>query len=173
MAKISLLTSLLVFWTVGLMAQAEEKGNYYNEQYQYSFEYPLSWELEENEETGTVSLFLPLKENERVYKQLQISIASWEEGSLGEFVEIAFAEEEMRKLYPDLEITNLQVDKTKEQDAYAFKMSYENNGQKTTTLCYLEKNEDRIYIIFAATPQEEETLYIEQYMEVINSLLVW
>ena len=71
---------------LGLQAQNEESADYYNEIQQYTLMYPSSWEIEEDEENETTTFYVPLKKGENIYKQLQISVARWEDGDLYEFL---------------------------------------------------------------------------------------
>lgn len=156
-----------------LSAQTEEFLNYYNEAGQYSLDYPKSWEVEETDEEGTVSLYAPSEENELVYKHLQVSIAQWDEGSLEEFVAAAFSEAEMRKVYPDIEIRDAGISELNGTDIHSFEMSYTLNEEKVITLCYFEKKESRVYIILAASPEREYALYKDSFLKIVRSLHIW
>ena len=52
-------------------------------------------------------------------------------------------------------------------------MHYSIDDRKVVMLCYLKQNYDRVYIILAASPQDEYNTYKEQFMGVINSLNIW
>ncbi len=156
-----------------LAAQKEESLNYYNETGQYSLDYPVSWELEETGEDGTVSLYAPSEGNELVYKHLQVSVAQWEEGNLEDFVSAAFSETEMRKVYSDIEIRDSGIKKQNGSDIHSFEMNYTLNGEKVITLCYFEKKGSRIYIILAASPEREYALYKDYFLRIIRSLQIW
>lgn len=155
------------------MAQAKQMSNYQNDTFGYSFDYPSGWEIEENLESGTTTLYVPLAKGETIYKQLQISVAQWEEGTLQEFVDVSFAEGVWRKLYPDFTISDLGETENSEENTRSFEMHYSIDDRKVVMLCYLKQNYDRVYIILAASPQDEYNTYKEQFMGVINSLNIW
>ncbi|MEE0983365.1 MAG: hypothetical protein U0L38_04875 [Bacteroidales bacterium] len=167
-----LLSVIMVLSLFGLQAQNEETANYYNEVQQYSLIYPSFWEVEEDEENETTTLYVPLKKGENIYKQLQISVARWEDGDLYEFLEQTFSESEMTNLYPDITILDLGEDETKENQNHCFEMSYMMGEEKVTVLYYLEKKEDLIYLILASSPQSEYAAYKKQYLRIIDSLRI-
>lgn len=157
---------------LGLQAQNEETANYYNEVQQYSLIYPSFWEVEEDEENETTTFYVPLKKGENIYKQLQISVARWEDGDLDEFLEKTFSEDELANLYSDITILDLGEDETKDNQNHCFEMSYMMGEEKVTVLYYLEKKEDLIYLILASSPQSEYAAYKKQYLRIIDSLRI-
>lgn len=167
-----LLSVIMVLSFFGLQAQNEETANYYNEVQQYSLIYPSFWEVEEDEENETTTLYVPLKKGENIYKQLQISVARWEDGDLDEFLEKTFSEDELANLYSDITILDLGEDETKENQNHCFEMTYTANEEEITVLYYLEKKEDLIYLILASSPQSEYATYKKQYLRIIDSLRI-
>ncbi len=173
MVRSSLLLAVLVALSSAAAAQNGQTINYYDQENRYSIDYPAAWELEKNEENGTVSLYVPLEEGETVYKQLQISVAQWEEGTLAEFVEATDLQSNLTEFYPGLVVEDLGIERDREAETHSFMMTYSLGEKKAKALCYLEKKEDRIYIIFAAFPQERDDVYEGQFVKVIESLRVW
>lgn len=169
----SLLLAVLVALSSAAAAQNGQTINYYDRENRYSIDYPASWGLEKNEENATVSLYVPLEEGETVYKQLQISVAQWEEGTLAEFVKATDLQSNLTEFYPGLVVEDLGIGRSGETEAHSFMMTYSVGERKAKALCHLEKNEDRIYIIFATFPQEKDDIYQEQFVKVIESLRVW
>ena len=156
-----------------IMAQTEQVSNYQNDTFGYSFDYPSEWEIEENLESGTTTLYVPLAKGETIYKQLQISVAQWEEGTLQEFIDVSFAEGVWRKLYPDFTSSDLEEAENSQENTRSFEMHYSIDEKKVVMLCCLKQNYDRVYIILAASPQDEYNTYKEQFTRVINSLNIW
>lgn len=167
-----LLSVIMVLSFFGLQAQNEETANYYNEVQQYSLIYPSSWEIEEDEENETTTLYVPLKKGENIYKQLQISVARWEDGDLDEFLEKTFSEDELANLYSDITILDLGEDETKDNQNHSFEMTYTANEEEIAVLYYLEKKEDLIYLILASSPRSEYAEYKKQYLRIIDSLRI-
>lgn len=167
-----LLSVIMVLSFFGLQAQNEETANYYNEVQQYSLIYPSFWEVEEDEENETTTLYVPLKKGENIYKQLQISVARWEDGDLDEFLEKTFSEDELANLYSDITILDLGEDETKDNQNHSFEMTYTANEEEIAVLYYLEKKEDLIYLILASSPQSEYAAYKKQYLKIIDSLRI-
>lgn len=157
---------------LGLQAQNEESADYYNEIQQYTLMYPSSWEIEEDEKNETTTFYVPLKKGENIYKQLQISVARWEDGDLDEFLEKTFSEDELANLYSDITILDLGEDETKDNQNHSFEMSYMMGEEKVTVLYYLEKKDDLIYLILASSPQSEYATYKKQYLRIIDSLRI-
>lgn len=172
MKKALFLSFIMVFACLLLQAQEEEQATYFNEIYQYSLSYPKSWEGEENEENGTATFYVPLQEGETVYKQLQISVARWEEGDLNDFLQATFIEDDLRKLFPDITIRDLGGFNSTDKETHSFELNYTMNEEKITTLYYMQKTADIVCIILAESPQNEYAVYKEKYLEIINSLII-
>ena len=58
---------------------------YHNLDFGYSIQYPSTWELEEDQDNQSVTIF-EQEENSDILKHIQISVARWEDGDLAEFI---------------------------------------------------------------------------------------
>ena len=147
MIKRLFLLFIICFITCTL--QAQENAIYHNIANGYSIQYPNSWEIEDDQDNETVSIY---KQNQTsdIQTHIQISVALWEDGSLEEFVK-AINLEDMKDLYTDFAI----IEHNQEQYECMYEVSYLLNDVKVNSIFYFLKIEDQIFIFLAMAEDSE------------------
>ena len=138
---------------------------YHNLDFGYSIQYPNTWELEEDQDNQSVTIF-EQEENSDILKHIQISVARWEDGDLAEFVNSVNLKD-LENLYPDFKINN----HLQEQTTCMYELSYTLNDVKVNTIFYFIKEEDNIYIFMAmAEDSDNYENDKETFMNIIESI---
>lgn len=137
---------------------------YHNLEFGYSIQYPNSWELEEDQDNQSVTIF-EQEEDADILKHLQISVARWEDGDLAEFIKSVNIED-LENLYSDFKI----IHRNQEEATCIYELSYTLNDVKTNSIFYFIKEEDNIYIIMAMTDATNYESDKETFMNIIESI---
>lgn len=122
---------------------SQENVVYHNIENGYSIQYPKSWEIEDDQDNETVSIY-KYNQNSLIQTHIQISVARWEDGNLSEFIG-AIHLEDMKDLYEDFTIKNT----LNEDEKCMYELSYILNEVKVNSIFYFQKENDNIYIFLA------------------------
>lgn len=143
----------------------QENAIYHNLDNGYSVQYPNGWELEEDQENETITIYKN-NQNSLIHTHLQISSALWEDGSLEEFVK-AINLEDMKDLYSDFAI----IEHNQEQDECMYEVTYLLNDVKVNSIFSFLKIEDQIFI-FLAMAQDDENYELDKevFINIIESI---
>ena len=143
----------------------QENAIYHNLDNGYSVQYPNGWELEEDQENGTITIYKN-NQNSLIHTHLQISRALWEDGSLEEFVK-AINLKDMKDLYADFSV----IEHSQEQYKCMYEVSYLLNEVKANSILYFLKIEDQIFI-FLAMAQDDENYELDKevFINIIESI---
>lgn len=163
MIKRLFLLFIICFITCTL--QAQENAIYHNIANGYSIQYPNSWEIEDDQDNETVSIY---KQNQTsdIQTHIQISVALWENGSLDEFVS-AINLEGMKDLYADFSIK----ERYQEENKCMYEVSYILNDVRVNSIFYFLHIEEQMYIFLAmAEDNKEYELDKEVFINIIESI---
>jgi hypothetical protein len=156
---------LLVICFICNTLNCQENAVYHNLDNGYSIQYPNGWELEEDQDNGTITIY---KNNQSslIQTHLQISRALWEDGSLDEFVR-AIHLEDMKDLYTDFSIK----EQSKEEDKYMCEVSYLLNEVKVNSIFSFLKIDEQIFIFLAMAEDDKNyELDKEIFINIIDSI---
>ena len=167
--NLKMIRRLLVVLTMSILcplvySQETNPLIYHNLDFGYSIQYPSTWELEEDQENQSVTIF-EQEENSDILKHIQISVARWEDGDLAEFIKSVNIED-LENLYSDFKI----IHHTQEETTCIYELSYTLNDVKTNSIFYFIKEEDNIYIIMAMTDASNYESDKETFMNIIESI---
>ena len=143
---------LFLLFTICFIAcalQAQENAIYHNIANGYSIQYPNSWEIEDDQDNETVSIY---KQNQTsdIQTHIQISVALWEDGSLDEFVR-AIHLEDMNDLYAGFSIK----ERNQEENKCMYEVSYILNDVRVNSIFYFLQMEEQIFIFLAMAEDSE------------------
>lgn len=159
---------LFLLFTICLIActlQAQENAIYHNIANGYSIQYPNSWEIEDDQDNETVSIY---KQNQTsdIQTHIQISVALWEDGSLDEFVR-AIHLEDMNDLYAGFSIK----ERNQEENKCMYEVSYILNDVRVNSIFYFLKMEEQMYIFLAmAEDNKDYESDKEVFINIIESI---
>lgn len=153
-----------IFFICGIL-YSQENAIYHNLELGYTLRYPNDWEIEEDTENETISIF-KYSQTSLIQTHIQISVARWEDGNLSEFVK-AINLENMGELYADFSIKNT----LQEEEKCMYELSYILNEVKVNSIFYFQKENDNIYIFLAMSENSEDyESNKETFMNIIDSI---
>ena len=143
---------LFLLFTICFIAcalQAQENAIYHNIANGYSIQYPNSWEIEDDQDNETVSIYKQNQDSD-IQTHIQISVALWEDGSLDEFVR-AIHLEDMNDLYAGFSIK----ERNQEENKCMYEVSYILNDVRVNSIFYFLQMEEQIFIFLAMAEDSE------------------